>query len=205
MNKIFLRFSCLLLALLSNGTARAQVSNLPKDMQDWLGEVGPLWHKSSADPSKVIEVFTPLLEGAPKTGVQVTRDLAYGPDAQQKLDVYRPDGKSSVPIVVFFHGGAFVSGARNENSEMFSNVSTYFARGGFLGVNADYRLAPAVQWPAQSEDVGLVVKWLKDNAGRFGGDPTRIYLIGHSAGATDVATYAFHKLLQSGSGAVYLA
>jgi acetyl esterase/lipase len=69
-----------------------------------------------------------------------------------------------------------------------------------LGVNATYRLAPATQWPGAAEDVGALVKWLRANVARFGGDPNRIFLIGHSAGATHIATYAYLKNLQPAEG-----
>jgi acetyl esterase/lipase len=102
--------------------------------------------------------------------------------------------------VVFLHGGAYVRGERDVNAEVSSNVATYFARQGMLGVNATYRLAPAAQWPAAAEDVGALVAWLRKNAAAYGGDPNRIHLIGHSAGATHVATYAFMKDLQPREG-----
>lgn len=105
-----------------------------------------------------------------------------------------------MPVVVFLHGGAYVRGERNLNAEIYGNVSMYFAQNRMLGVNATYRLAPAAQWPAASEDVSALVTWLKAHASEYGGDPRRIYLIGHSAGATHVATYAFLKDLHPKSG-----
>jgi acetyl esterase/lipase len=69
-----------------------------------------------------------------------------------------------------------------------------------LGVNAGYRLAPAAPWPAGAEDIGAIVSWLRASGARYGGDPSRIYLIGHSAGATHVAGYAFDPSLQPAAG-----
>ncbi|MSP89427.1 MAG: alpha/beta hydrolase [Alphaproteobacteria bacterium] len=121
--------------------------------------------------------------------------------ARHRLDIYRPDGaRKGMPVVVFLHGGAYVRGERNLNAEIYGNVSMYFAQNRMLGVNATYRLAPAAQWPAASEDVSALVTWLKAHASEYGGDPRRIYLIGHSAGATHVATYAFLKDLHPKSG-----
>jgi acetyl esterase/lipase len=109
-----------------------------------------------------------------------------------------------VPIVVFIHGGAYVRGEMNLNPEIYGNVPMWFARKGMLGVNATYRLAPiggtAGTWPSGAQDVGAMVAWLKKNGSRYGGDPNRIYLIGHSAGATHVATYAFLKEVQGPDG-----
>jgi acetyl esterase len=190
----------LVVVLIWVAAAQAQVSNMPKNVQDWLAEVGPVWSKGTANPQKAREVYTPILRNAPKGGIRVTRDLSYGPDDLQKLDVYQPEGKSGVPIVVYVHGGSFVIGKRNETIEAWSNIPTYFARQGMVGVNADYRLAPAVQWPAGAEDVRAVVRWLKANGSTYGGDPNRICLIGQSAGATHVASYAYIKSLQPAEG-----
>ncbi len=101
---------------------------------------------------------------------------------------------------MFIHGGAYVRGDRNINNEVYANVATYFVRQGMVGVNATYRLAPSAQWPAAAEDVGALVKWLQANGSTYGGDGQRIYLVGHSAGATHVATYAYLNSLQPTKG-----
>ena len=191
----------LVLILLWADAAHAQVANMPKQVQDRLAEVGPVWGKDiPGNIAKTLEVYTPILRATPKTGVRATMDLAYGQDQRHKLDVYRPEGKSGVPIVVFIHGGAYVRGDRNMNAEVYANVAMYFARQGLVGVNATYRLAPAAQWPAGAEDVGALVRWLQTNASTYGGDGQRIYLVGHSAGATHVATYAYLSSLQPVKG-----
>jgi len=179
----------------------AQVSNMPIHVQQRLAEVGPGWGTDiPGNIDRTLEVYTPLLAVAPKSGVRVERDLAYGPDVRHRADLFSAEGLRNAPVVVFLHGGAYVRGERDVNSEVSSNVATYFARQGMLGVNATYRLAPAAQWPAAAEDVGALVSWLRRNAAAYGGDPNRIYLIGHSAGATHVATYAFLKDLQPTAG-----
>jgi len=93
-----------------------------------------------------------------------------------------------------------VAGERNISPAVYGNIPTYFARQGMLGVNATYRLAPAAQWPAAADDVAATVRWLKANAASYGGDPNRIYVIGHSAGATHLASYAFIRSLQPADG-----
>ncbi|MEI6304095.1 MAG: alpha/beta hydrolase [Betaproteobacteria bacterium] len=191
----------LLFAALAASVAQAQVANMPPNVQERLAEVGPGWGKDiRGNIAKTLEVYTPLLAAAPKDGVTVTRDLAYGADPRNRLDIFRPEGKSGMPVVVFIHGGAYVAGERSLNEEVYGNVPMYFARQGMLGVNATYRLAPAAKWPAAAEDVAAMVRWLKTNVASQGGDPNRIYLIGHSAGATHVASYAFIRSLQSPEG-----
>lgn len=199
--KAMWRSALLIIPMLWAGSAHAQVANMPRHVQDRLAEVGPVWGRDIlGNIAKTLEVYTPMLRDAPKADVRVTRDLSYGPDGRHKLDVYQPEGKTGVPIVVYLHGGAYVRGERNVNSEVYANVATYFARQATLGVNATYRLAPSAQWPAAAADVGALVKWLKANAPSYGGDGNRIYLIGHSAGATHVATYAYIRSLQPPEG-----
>lgn len=199
------RHLALLLALCTHGAfipaASAQVSLMPQEVQDRLREVGPVWGKDIlGNVAKTLAVYDPVLAAAPKDGVKITKDVSYGPDARHRIDIFQPEGKSGVPVVIFLHGGAYVRGERSISPEVYANVTTYFARQGMLGVNGTYRLAPAAQWPAAAEDVGQIVKWAKDNATAYGGDPNRIYLIGHSAGATHVASYAFIKSLQPAGG-----
>jgi acetyl esterase len=93
-----------------------------------------------------------------------------------------------------------VRGDKDFYGEIYGNISTWFARQGALGINATYRLAPTAKWPSAADDVRAMVKWAKENAAKFGGDPNRIYLIGHSAGATHVASYIFDRSLQPSTG-----
>jgi acetyl esterase/lipase len=194
-------FAPLLGATVLTVPASAQVSNMPPEVQQRLREVGPGWGKDiTGNVAKTLEVYAPVLKAAPKDGVKVTRDVAYGPDARHRLDVYQPESKTGVPVLMFFHGGAYVRGERNVSADVYGNIATYFARNGVLGINGTYRLAPGAQWPGAAEDVGRAVAWAKEAAVRLGGDPARIFLMGHSAGATHAATYAFMKEAQPASG-----
>ena len=116
-------------------------------------------------------------------GVRVAvRGAAFGADPRQKLDVYLPDNMpagSRLPVVIFFYGGGWVDGDRGD----YAFAGRAFAAQGFVALVADYRLVPQVLFPAFIEDGALAVKWARDNAARFGGDPARISLAGHSAGA----------------------
>ena len=178
--------------------APAQVSLLSREVQSAMTATGSTWnHSLRPDLSEMREAFAALHAVAPKDGVVVTKDVAYGPHPRNILDVYKPSrGASPSPVVIFVHGGAYVGGDKS----YYGNVTTWFARQGVLGVNATYRLAPAAKWPAATEDIAGMVKWTRENAARFGGDPNRIVLIGHSAGATHVATYIFNKHLQPSGG-----
>jgi acetyl esterase len=181
--------------------ARAQVDKLPPYLQETLAQIGPVFQKDIRKTiPATVEAFQPLLKAAPKDGVTVLRDQAYGDDPRQILDVYRPTARSGAPVVIFVHGGAYVRGDKDANGEAYGNISIWFARQGMLGINATYPLAPAAKWPSGAKNVGGMVAWAKANATRFGGDPNRIILIGHSAGATHVAGYVFDKSLQPPGG-----
>jgi acetyl esterase/lipase len=100
------------------------------------------------------------------------------------FDMARPtSGARPYPALVFVHGGAWTTGARQDYRSLMIDLSRY----GFLGVSIDYRLAPSHAWPAQLADVRCAVRWLRANASRYGADPDRIGAVGGSAGAHLVA------------------
>ena len=176
-------FAGSLVLALNAGPARAQISQLPEPIQKKLAVINPLYQSDIGKyGAQTIELFRPLLASAPKEGVSVTADQTYGADPKQTLDVYQPQGAKDLPIVIYVHGGALTSGDKNENKEVSANVLYYFARHQFLGINANYRLAPKFVFPAAAQDIGSVVAWTRKNARRFGGDSQRIYLVGRSTG-----------------------
>jgi acetyl esterase/lipase len=163
---------------------------LPDQQRRLMEQIGPIW---GTDIGKhrdlVVQTYTPLLERQSDRGVCSTRGIAYGPHERHKLDVYQAERGSRMPVVMFVHGGAFIRGARDVNTQIYSNVARYFARKGLLGINVGYRLAPEARYPDGSLDVGAAVTWARAHVGEYGGDPERIFLVGHSAGGTHVATY----------------
>lgn len=121
-------------------------------------------------------------------GVQrVAEGEAYGTDPRQRLDVYAPRGKASgLPVIVFCYGGAWNSGER----ALYDFAGRAFAAAGYLTIVFDYRLVPGHRFPAFVEDTAGAVAWAHAHAARLGGDPARIFLVGHSAGAYNVALAA---------------
>ncbi len=104
-------------------------------------------------------------------------------------------------MLIFVLGGGFIGGNKSTaGSPFYDNVPLWAARHGMVGVNITYRLAPAAPFPAGAEDVGEAVRWTIDNIARFGGDPSRVFLMGHSAGATHVGTYAAMPQFHGGRG-----
>lgn len=122
----------------------------------------------------------------------LARDLAYGPDARHRLDLYGdPDGAR--PVLLFVHGGGFVQGDKGgEDSWANAAVGRMAARMGFVGAVMNYRLAPDHGWPAGAEDVAAAIAYLRERVGQYGGDPARIVAMGTSAGAVHVAGFLQH-------------
>ncbi|MBS9721906.1 alpha/beta hydrolase [Tianweitania sp. BSSL-BM11] len=121
---------------------------------------------------------------------QVASDVAYGSDPRQKLDVYAPTNEAATgkrDVVVFVYGGSWDNGSRSN----YSFAGRAFASKGFVTVIGDYRLVPDHPYPDFVQDTASVVAWAHRNAARFGGDPNRIFLVGHSAGAYNAAMVAF--------------
>jgi len=117
-------------------------------------------------------------------------DLAYGTDARQRLDLYRPGGAAPAPILLWVHGGGFVRGEKHSPAHPFNaHVGRFAARHGLLGAVMNYRLAPGHVYPAGGEDVGLAIDWLRREARQYGGDPEAIVAVGTSAGAVHIATH----------------
>jgi acetyl esterase len=164
---------------------------IPDSLYKLMAEVGPVWGSAITRHSKLmVDGFSEILVHAPKEG-SVTRDIAYGAHPRHLLDVYVPKTAAGAPVVIFAHGGAFVNGAKNRNSEVYSNVCWYLARNGVVGINMEYRLAPEIKYPGAVEDVAAVVAWARKNIREFGGDPEKIVLMGHSAGAAHMGCYAY--------------
>lgn len=111
-------------------------------------------------------------------------DLAFGEHAKQRLDLSTPPGKG-FPTVVFVHGGSLTGGDKDD--ALYRDVCARFPAAGIACANVNYRLAPEHAWPAQAEDVAAAVAWLRDAVAARGGDPRKLFLLGHSSGATLVA------------------
>lgn len=132
-------------------------------------------------PLKVLNAFTP------GGTFNKNADLSYGSDPRNRLDVYTPiDAPADAPVVVFFYGGSWNSGSRSD----YSFVGEALASRGIVAVLADYRLYPQVHYQGFLEDSAQAVSWTRDHIGQYGGDPSRLYVMGHSAGGYNAAMLA---------------
>lgn len=123
--------------------------------------------------------------------VETHADIAYrtGPDAdlvRHKLDIYVPKGRKDFPVLFFVHGGGWNSGEKN----LYSKLGELFVKDGFGVVVTNYRLTPAVLHPGHIEDVAGAFAWTFANIAKYGGDPKKIFVFGHSAGAHLVSLLA---------------
>ncbi len=145
-------------------------------------------------------VLKPFHDKIGYTAPQVDRDIAYGDHERHRLDVHIADMESvgdesgpsnhGAPVLVFVHGGGFVGGDKHvPGMPMYDHIGAWAVRNGWVGVTITYRLAPEHTWPSGAQDVAAAVEWVRGNIAAYGGDPSRIVLAGHSAGAVHVASY----------------
>ena len=147
-----------------------------------------------------LRVFNTVM---PKDGGSrlVLSGAAFGADPRQKLDIYAPTTPSARPwpVIVFIYGGSWNSGIR----EGYGFVGRALASRGFLVAIPDYRLVPTVRYPAFLQDNAAAVHWVIAHAGEYHGDPQRLVLAGHSAGAYNAAMLAYDpRWLGADRGAV---
>ena len=123
--------------------------------------------------------------------IPVTMTLSYGPDSDQRLDLYGPyfwSPSDSRPAIVFVHGGGWNGGGRENLDLLFKSE----LRRGWVVISIDYRLSYEVDWPVPAQDVDRAVRYVRSHATRLGIDPDEIVTAGHSAGA--------HLVLAQGLG-----
>lgn len=146
----------------------------------------PALAATACSPLQVFDALAPRDEG----GRIAIRDVAYRGHPRQRLDVYVPSaGAAGAPVVIFFYGGSWKDGAKSE----YAFVGQALAAQGFVAVLPDYRLYPEVRFPDFLDDGARAVRWVADHVGTSGGDPRRLALAGHSAGAYNAAMLALDR------------
>ena len=131
--------------------------------------------------------MTVLYTKAALPETQITRDIGYMPGStspKHRLDLFQPASRHW-PVMIFVHGGSWTKGdkaLRAGGEDVYGNIGRFYASHGIGVAVISYRLQPEVSWRQQVSDVADAVAWVKNHVGSCGGDPSRIFLAGHSAG-----------------------
>lgn len=167
---------------------------------------GPIrdWMQSCREERNEARAKQRVEEALPQ-GVGVERDLAYGPHAKQRLDVYRSTrapaaSAEPAPVIVMVHGGAWKLGDKGAENVVTHKV-TRWVPAGFVFVSVNYRLLPEADPLAQADDVARAIAFVQQHAPEWGADPVRVILMGHSAGAHLVALISSRPKLALQHGA----
>ncbi|MBT3188959.1 MAG: alpha/beta hydrolase [Anaerolineae bacterium] len=150
-------------------------------------------------PPTIEVTISPPTNDTVKLGVNEA-DLLYVDEGSpsQSLDIYYPASINAMPlpVMIYVHGGAWAIGDK-------SNVyfkDDIFTKSGYIFISINYRLSPEGTWEEMAEDVAAAVNWIYQNIGSRGGDPERIFLMGHSAGAHLVSLVAIDERYLQGVG-----
>jgi len=181
-------------------TSSVALAQVPPDIAEGIRKIGPI-----VDGPGTQKLYGPLFvnQKEPYPDVTVVRDIAYGTDPLQKLDLFTaaPTPGAPKPVVMFIHGGGFQRGdKRPAGSPFYDNIMLWLTGQGMVGVNINYRLAPKHTWPAAHEDLAAAVGWVQANILQHGGDPDRLVLWGTSAGADLIAGHLGHPQFHGPKG-----
>ena len=178
-------------------TSLAQV---PPQLAEEIRKIGPI-----LDVPGTTKLYAPLFadQKEPYPNVTVARDIAYGPDPLNKIDLFTSGATTPADktVVIFFHGGGLERGdKRRPGTPFLDNVMLWLTQQGMIGINSNYRLAPKNPWPAAHEDMAAVIRWVQANVAQYGGDPARVVLWGNSSGADLIAGYLAHPQFYGATG-----
>lgn len=160
---------------------RRRWSNIPRVAAELVDRFG--W-----SPVALLNTIDRLTPGRGDRARRIGEGISYGPLGRHQLDVWAPTHPDSarLPVMIFFYGGGWHAGERGD----YGFAGAAFAGQGFIGVVPDYRLVPDVRYPSFLEDAALAVRWVFSHIAEYGGDPTKITVGGHSAGAYIAAMLA---------------
>ncbi len=169
-------------AMFAAGLGFAQV---PKDIAAKLVDMGR--NVCPADTAKLYRQFQPT---APYPGVKVERDIHYGPDAREIMDVFSPEkGGGNRTVLIYVSGGAGNKIEPVPDGEAFyDNIMLWAVKNGMTGVNVQRR-AGGGEWDDPAKDIATVITWVHSNIAKYKGNPNRVFIWSHSAGNPPVGTY----------------
>jgi Carboxylesterase family len=174
------------------GLIRAEV---PPDVAKQLVNIG----RGVCVP-ETAQVYRPLHPNPPYKGVTILRDISFGPDPKDVLDLFSAEkGAKSRPVLIYISGGAGNKQQGGPNGDVFyDNVMLWATKNGMVGVNMQRH--PGAAWDDPAKDIGLVVEWVRNNIAKYKGNPARVFMWAQSAGNVPVSTYVGHQELWGPKG-----
>ncbi len=175
-----------LLVAIAGGAGMAQ-AEVPPEIAKQLIAIG----RGVCVP-ETAQLYRPLHPNPPYSGASIARDLSFGPDPKNVLDVFSPEtGAGSRPVLIYVSGGAGNKRQGGPNGDVFyDNIMLWAVKNGMVGVNMQRRAGEA--WDDPAKDVGRVVEWVHQNIARYKGNPARVFIWCQSAGNVPVSTYIGH-------------
>lgn len=146
------------------------------------------------------EIYRPLHPSPPYTGVGIVRDISFGPNAQDVLDVFSAEkGGGNRPVLIYISGGAGNKLQGGPNGDVFyDNVMLWATKNGMVGVNMQRHAGS--NWDDSAKDVARLVQWVGANIAKYKGNPNRVFMWSQSAGNGPASTYIGHPELYGPKG-----
>jgi len=145
-------------------------------------------------------LVAPTSNAFARDAVTVVRDVSYGADPKQRFDVYTPRGARNAPVVLMVHGGAWRTGDKRSRGVVGKKVERW-THAGIIVISVNYRMLPGTDPVEQARDVARALAAVQSRAAEWGGDPAKVVLMGHSAGAHLVALLDARPSLATSLGA----
>ncbi|HEY2845648.1 MAG TPA: hypothetical protein VGJ09_18455 [Bryobacteraceae bacterium] len=180
------------IAVVAAGVAQAQV---PPAIAKQLVAIG----RGVCVP-ETAKVYRPLHANPPYAGIAIARDISFGPDPKDVLDVFSPEkGGGGRPVLIYVSGGAGNKVQGGPNGDVFyDNIMLWAVKNGMTGVNMQRH--PGQAWDDPAKDVAHVVQWVGDNISKYKGNPARVFMWSQSAGNGPASTYVGHPELYGAKG-----
>jgi Carboxylesterase family len=175
------------LALLLTAAAGSATAQVPPDLAKQIATIG----RGVCVP-ETAQIYRPLHSNPPYAGVTISRDISFGPDPKNVLDVFEPEkGGGSLPVLIYVAGGPGNKRLGGPNGDVFyDNILLWAVKQGMVGVIMQRR--PGEAWDDPARDVSKVVQWVNKNISSHKGNPQRVFIWSQSAGNVPVSTYVAH-------------
>jgi hypothetical protein len=185
----------LLLTVMAIAAAGLSAAAVPPDIAKELITIG----RGVCVP-ETAQLYRPLQPNPPYSGVSISRDISFGPDPKDVLDVFAPEkGGGSRPVLLYVSGGAGNKLQGGPNGDVFyDNVMLWAVKSGMVGVNMQRH--PGQAWDDPAKAIGMAVQWVNQNIATHKGNPNRVFIWTQSAGNVPVSTYIGHSDLWGPKG-----